>query len=72
VTFTEPAERARAFAVYGGIAGSGGAAGLLLGGERTQYLAWRWCLYVNVPIAVIAVAGGWAAPRPAPGGQAAP
>jgi hypothetical protein len=68
VTFTEPAERARAFAVYGGIAGSGGAAGLLLGGELTQYLAWRWCLYVNVPIAVIAVAGGWVAPpdlRPA-------
>jgi len=61
VTFTEPAERARAFAVYGGIAGSGAAAGLLLGGELTQYLAWRWCLYVNVPIAVITVAGGWAA-----------
>src|SRR6266536_576975 len=61
VTFTEPAERARAFAVYGGIAGSGGAAGLLLGGVLTQYLVWRWCLYVNVPIAVIAAAGGWAA-----------
>src|SRR6266498_2389072 len=42
VTFTEPAERARAFAVYGGIAGSGAAAGLLLGGVLTQYLAWRW------------------------------
>jgi EmrB/QacA subfamily drug resistance transporter len=61
VTFTEPTERAKAFAVYGGIAGSGGAAGLLLGGVLTQYLAWRWCLYVNVPIAVIAMTGGWAA-----------
>ncbi len=61
VTFTQPAERAKAFAVYGGIAGSGGAAGLLLGGVLTQYLAWRWCLYVNVPIAVIAMASGWAA-----------
>jgi EmrB/QacA subfamily drug resistance transporter len=60
VTFTEPAERAKAFAVYGAIAGSGGAAGLLLGGVVTEYLAWRWCLYVNVPIAVAAVAGGWA------------
>ncbi|HZD00412.1 MAG TPA: MFS transporter [Actinomycetes bacterium] len=61
VTFTEPAERAKAFAVYGGIAGSGGAAGLLLGGALTEYLAWRWCLYVNVPIAAVAVAGGWVA-----------
>jgi EmrB/QacA subfamily drug resistance transporter len=60
VTFTEPAERAKAFAVYGAIAGSGGAAGLLLGGVVTEYLAWRWCLYVNVPIAAAAVAGGWA------------
>jgi EmrB/QacA subfamily drug resistance transporter len=57
VTFTDPAERARAFAVYGAIAGSGGAAGLLLGGVVTEYLAWRWCLYVNVPIAIAAVAG---------------
>jgi EmrB/QacA subfamily drug resistance transporter len=58
VTFTEPAERAKAFAVYGAIAGSGGAAGLLLGGVVTEYLAWRWCLYVNVPIAIAAVTGG--------------
>ena len=61
VTFTEPAERAKAFAVYGAIAGSGGAAGLLLGGVVTEYLAWRWCLYVNVPIAIAAVTGGWVA-----------
>lgn len=59
VSFTQPRERATAFAVYGSIAGSGAAIGLLLGGALTQYLAWRWCLYVNVPIAVVAAVGGW-------------
>jgi EmrB/QacA subfamily drug resistance transporter len=59
VTFTEPRDRARAFAVYGAIAGSGAALGLLLGGVLTQYLGWRWCLYVNIPIAVAAAFGGW-------------
>jgi EmrB/QacA subfamily drug resistance transporter len=70
VTFTEPRERARAFALYGGIAGSGAAIGLLLGGVLTQYLNWRWCLYVNVPIAVAAAIGAWrvlGADRPATG-----
>src|SRR5579872_7233500 len=57
VTFTNPAERGRAFGVYGAIAGAGGAVGLLLGGVLTEYLSWRWCLYVNVVLAVIAVAG---------------
>ncbi|MGA8016103.1 MAG: MFS transporter, partial [Candidatus Dormiibacterota bacterium] len=59
VTFTEPRERATAFAVYGGIAGSGAAIGLLLGGALTQYLSWRWCLYVNTPVAVVAAVGAW-------------
>jgi EmrB/QacA subfamily drug resistance transporter len=59
VSFTEPRERATAFAVYGSIAGSGAVVGLLLGGLLTQYLAWRWCLYVNVPIALVAGLGGW-------------
>jgi EmrB/QacA subfamily drug resistance transporter len=58
VSFTEPRERATAFAVYGSIAGSGAALGLLLGGALTQYLAWRWCLYVNIPIAAVAAVGG--------------
>jgi EmrB/QacA subfamily drug resistance transporter len=58
ITFTEPRERAKAFAVYGAIAGSGAAAGMLLGGVLTQYLTWRWCLYVNIPIAVAAGIGG--------------
>ena len=58
ITFTEPRERATAFAVYGGIAGSGAAIGLLLGGALTQYLGWRWCLFVNIPIALVAGLGG--------------
>ena len=57
VMFTEPRERARAFGVYGAIAGSGGAIGLLLGGLLTEYLDWRWCLYVNVPVALLAGLG---------------
>jgi EmrB/QacA subfamily drug resistance transporter len=58
VTFTEPHERAKAFGVYGAVASSGGAAGLLLGGALTEYLGWRWCLYVNVLIAVCALVAG--------------
>jgi len=54
-TFTEPRERGIAFGIYGAIAGGGGAVGLLLGGVLTEYLSWRWCLYVNVVIAVPAV-----------------
>src|SRR5207245_9956805 len=57
VMFTEPHERARAFGLYGAIAASGGAIGLLLGGLLTQYLDWRGCLYVNVPIALVAALG---------------
>src|SRR5438094_9207004 len=59
VTFTKPPERATAFAVYGSIAGSGAAIGLLLGGALTQYLTWRWCLFASLPIALAAAAGGW-------------
>jgi EmrB/QacA subfamily drug resistance transporter len=54
VAFTEPKERARAFAVYGGIAGGGAAIGLILGGALTQYASWRWTLLINVPIAIAA------------------
>lgn len=56
-TFTVPKERARAFGVFGAIAGAGGAVGLLLGGILTQSFSWRWTLYVNVLIAVVAVIG---------------
>lgn len=54
VTFTEPRERARAFGVYGAIAGGGAAIGLVLGGLLTTYASWRWTLLINVPIAIIA------------------
>ncbi len=63
VTFTEPHERAKAFAIYGTIAGTGAAVGLVVGGVVAEYLTWRWCLYVNVPIALLAAAGGWLAVR---------
>jgi EmrB/QacA subfamily drug resistance transporter len=54
VTFTVPKERAKAFGVYGAISGGGAAIGLIMGGVLTEYANWRWCLGVNVPIAIIA------------------
>ncbi|MBL7500065.1 MFS transporter [Frankia sp. CNm7] len=53
VTFTDGKERARAFGVYGGISGGGAAIGLIVGGLLTEYASWRWCLFVNVPIALV-------------------
>src|SRR5580692_6549169 len=47
-TFSGSKDRGRAFGVFGAIAGAGGAIGLLLGGVLTEYLSWRWCLYVNL------------------------
>ena len=55
VLFTDLRERAKAFAVYGGIAAGGAAVGLLLGGILTEYTTWRWCLLVNIPIALLAL-----------------
>ncbi len=57
-TFTEQKDRSTAFAIYGAIAGAGGAVGLLLGGALTQYLSWRWTLYVNLIFAGVAFTGG--------------
>jgi EmrB/QacA subfamily drug resistance transporter len=54
VAFTEPKERARAFGVYGAIAGGGAAIGLILGGFLTEFASWRWTLLINVPIAIAA------------------
>lgn len=51
-TFTDPDERGKAFGVYGAIAGSGAAVGLLLGGFLTELLSWRWTMYVNMAFAV--------------------
>ncbi len=53
VTFTEAHERARAFGVYGAIAGGGAAIGLVLGGVLTEYASWRWTLLINAPIALV-------------------
>jgi EmrB/QacA subfamily drug resistance transporter len=56
-TFRDPAERGRAFGVFGSVAAGGGAVGLILGGVLTQYLSWRWTMYVNLVFAAAAVAG---------------
>ncbi|KPI03714.1 drug resistance transporter, EmrB/QacA subfamily [Actinobacteria bacterium OK074] len=58
-TFTDPKDRSRAFGVFGAIVGAGAAIGLLAGGVLTEYLDWRWCLYVNVPVALVAFTGAW-------------
>jgi EmrB/QacA subfamily drug resistance transporter len=57
-TFTDAKERAKAFGIYGAIAGGGAGIGLLLGGVLTEYLSWRWCMYVNLIFAGAAVVGG--------------
>ncbi len=55
ITFqSDPSERAKAFGAYGAVSGAGGAIGVLAGGILTEYASWRWCLLVNVPIAIAA------------------
>ncbi|MEU2550668.1 DHA2 family efflux MFS transporter permease subunit [Streptomyces sp. NPDC013313] len=66
-TFTDPRERGKAFGIYGALAGSGSAIGFIVGGLLTEYLDWRWCLYVNVPIAAVAVLGAFALLHDRPG-----
>ena len=56
VTFTDVKERAQAFGVYGAISGVGAAIGLIMGGWLTQDFSWRWTLFVNIFMAVIAFA----------------
>jgi EmrB/QacA subfamily drug resistance transporter len=56
-TFSDPRERAKAFSIYGAIGGSGAAIGLLLGGALTQWATWRWCLFINLIFAGIAMVG---------------
>lgn len=56
-TFTSGKDRATAFGVFTGIAGAGGAIGLLLGGVLTEFASWRWTLLVNVVFAVVALVG---------------
>ncbi|AXE78454.1 MULTISPECIES: MFS transporter [Streptomyces] len=59
VMFTDGKERAKAFGIYGAIAGGGGAVGLILGGFLTQALNWRWTFFVNIPFAIVAAAGAY-------------
>src|SRR5215212_3602032 len=59
-TFSEGAERNKALGVWGAVAGSGGAAGVLLGGVLTQFAGWEWVLFVNTPIGL---AAAFIAPR---------
>lgn len=54
VTFTDVKDRAKAFGVFGAISGVGAAIGLIMGGFLTEFTDWRWCLLVNIPIALIA------------------
>ncbi|MGX1131537.1 EmrB/QacA subfamily drug resistance transporter [Streptomyces glaucescens] len=66
-TFTDPRERGKAFGANAALAGSGAAIGFVLGGLLTEFLGWRWCLFVNVPIAIAAVVGAYALLRDGPG-----
>ncbi|MER5893868.1 MFS transporter [Streptomyces sp. NPDC001876] len=52
-TFPEGPERNRAFGVFAAVSAGGGAIGLLTGGMLTEWLDWRWVLFVNVPIGVL-------------------
>jgi EmrB/QacA subfamily drug resistance transporter len=56
-TFTDSAERNKAFGIWGAIAGSGASIGLILGGVLTQTLSWRYSMYVNLVFATIAITG---------------
>jgi len=67
--FAEGADRNKALGVWGAVAGSGGAAGVLLGGMLTEWAGWEWVLYVNVPIGI---AAALIAPRLLPGRETAP
>ena len=69
VTFTEQKARAKALGVWTAVAAGGGAAGALFGGILTDLLSWRWILFVNVPIGVVALVIGWLKLPDAPGHQ---
>jgi EmrB/QacA subfamily drug resistance transporter len=62
-SFPEGPERTRAVAYYGAVAGGGGSVGLVLGGILTEWLSWRWGLFVNVPVGLALIL---AAPRSLP------
>ena len=68
-TFREGPERTRALAAYSAVAGGGGSVGLVLGGMLTDWISWRWGLWINVPVGVVLV---WLAPRVLRRDRAAP
>ncbi|WP_282791358.1 MFS transporter [Streptomyces sp. CC224B] len=69
LTFTDGRERARAFGVFAGVGAGGAALGVVAGGLLTEYADWRWCLYINVPLAVLALAGVPLVARDRPSGD---
>ncbi|MEU8133416.1 MFS transporter [Streptodolium elevatio] len=69
VMFTDGKERAKAFGIFGAIAGGGGAVGLILGGVLTEYMNWRWTFFVNIPFAVVAALGAIAVISEPAGGR---
>ncbi|MFQ6225783.1 MFS transporter [Nocardia sp. NPDC002869] len=66
MTFVETRERSRAFGVFAAVGAGGSAVGMVAGGLLTEHADWRWCLYVNVPIAAVALAGSVFLPGDAP------
>src|SRR3954465_13934705 len=58
--FREGPERTRALAAYGAVAGGGGSVGLVLGGMLTDWISWRWGLWINVPVGAVLI---WLPPR---------
>ncbi|MET8081076.1 MFS transporter [Streptomyces sp. NPDC005303] len=69
VMFTDAKERAKAFGIYGAIAGGGGAVGFILGGVLTEYMDWRWTFFVNIPFAIVAALGAYFVIREPEGGR---
>ncbi|RZQ65199.1 DHA2 family efflux MFS transporter permease subunit [Amycolatopsis suaedae] len=65
-TFTEPRERGRAFGVFAAVGAAGSAVGLVAGGLLTEFLSWRWCLYINVPVVLLALLLSTFVPRDEP------
>jgi EmrB/QacA subfamily drug resistance transporter len=55
-TFAEGSQRNRALGIWGAASGSGGAAGVLLGGFLTSYLNWSWVFFINVPVGIAVIA----------------
>jgi EmrB/QacA subfamily drug resistance transporter len=58
-TFTQPKARTKAMGIWSAVAGAGGAAGALFGGILTNYLSWRWILFINLPIGIAAFTLAW-------------